>query len=448
MRIVRVSWMVVFLTLGIFGFSANAAAAASEYPGWIANEGPLLVGESAAFTATNSTSMTLEASGLLTLSAAAGKCSITGSLKGTGSEAPDEIENAFLSCTGMTVKGSETCQVHSGKEAEGVFKSNKLKGTLAWVASAGGATGVILKPASGTELVSVVIQSKTGKACALSGTYLLSHEVLAKFLPVEEEVETAELTFPSSALLAYWSNASPRVEQKITQLAFGAKAATLTTAFAVKLQAGGKLGAAPKVPTKLCKVALTMMAPKCAAANVYGSTPAAKLKIEAVDEVEAQRVIQFALGPPPVTVIACNKSKLTAETEEPEAAPLNVKNLEIEYQVCNVEGAPANLCEVKMSNKPVNGQLAANPLSLGNGVLVSPLKLYFKCEAAGAVTVKCEYKVAHAGFVFAGGMIAAIRPIQLPLELEPIAGEAGCRPEMVWGAYYAVVKPQPAWVSG
>jgi hypothetical protein len=444
MRFIRIIWMVV-LVLGVMAVTETSAASASEYPGWVVNEVPLATGETAAITATNSSAMTLEASGLLTLTAASGNCTITGSLKGTGPEAPDELENAFLSCTGMTVKGSEGCQVHTGKEAEGVFKTDKLKGTLAWIASTGSATGVILKAASGTQLASVVIQAKSGKGCVFEGTSLLSNEVLAKFLPVEEEAETAELSFPSTPVLAYWSNATPRVEGKLTRMTFGSRAATLATAFAVQLQLGGKQGAAPKAKTKLCKVA---PAPKCAAGNVYPSTPAAKLAIEAADEYPAQSQTKIQFLPEPDIAVECGKSKLKAETEEAEANPLAVKGLEISFEECVSTEAGFPGCEVKMTNKPINGSLEAMPLQPGRGVVSAPVLLFLKCETGGVIKLKCEYKANNAGLLFAGAMIASLRPAGPPLVKQGgVAGETGCTPTVRWGAYYAVSKPAPVWPS-
>ncbi len=436
--------LIVALIIGVGALAGTGAAAASEYPGWVVNEVPLPSGETAAFTDTNTTTLTLEVSGLVTLSAAAGNCTIAGSLRGTAFEAPDEMENTFLSCTGMTVKGSENCQVHTGKEAEGVFKTNKLKGTLAWVASTGGATGTILKPASGTELATVVIQAKTGKTCALSGTNVLSHEVLAKFLPVEEDVETAELSFPSTAALTYWSSASPRVEQKVTQLNFGARATTLSSTFAMKLQAGGKVGAAGKVTTKLCKVA---PAPKCAAANVYPSTPLAKLAIEATDEFPAQQKNSFTLVtlmPPAAFGITCLKSKLTAETEAPEGAPLPVKNFRVELNECTTQNGTA-CAKAEMTNKPVNGSLEAFPNNAGHGGLLMPVTFEFICGAAPEI--KCRYTNANFVLSVSGANVATIRPGGDPFVKQAIAGEAGCLDLLDWSAAYAVAKPQPVWVS-
>jgi hypothetical protein len=84
MRLMRTVWLVVILMLGVAALPATSVASASEYPSWVVNEEGLKVGETLAFTATTTTTLSIEAPAFgITPSAATGNCTITGSLRGT-----------------------------------------------------------------------------------------------------------------------------------------------------------------------------------------------------------------------------------------------------------------------------------------------------------------------------------------------------------------------------
>jgi hypothetical protein len=442
MRPVSLFWVTV-LSIAVLGAVWSADAQANEAPEWLVNELPLALSKTAEFSAKNTSAITLNATGLgIELSAPTGDCSIFGQLKGTEAEAADVTESTILSCTGVTLPTAANCSVHSGSEASGVVKTNTLKGTLVWLEKTTSAAGVLLKPASGTELAKITIEKKEGKTCAISGTYVVAKEVIAKFLPVEKEAETAELNFPSTAVLKDWSNAGPRVEQKIEQLTFGGKAATLAGSFSMNLQAGGKVGVDGKGPTKLCKVAVP---PNCAAANVI--VPAPKQEIEATDESPAQPKIlltMVTLMPPASFGISCLKSKLTAETVEREAEPLAVKNIGVEFNQCETQ--LANACTVTMTNKPVNGVLVASQTNPGHGALGMAMTVSLVC--GGSPAINCVYASELFPLTVFGANVATIKPSStVTLAKQPFGLEAGCLNLLGWSATYSVAKPQPVWVS-
>ncbi len=428
MRLMRTTWLVLLLMLGIGALSASSAAAETEYPGWVLNEIPLGSGETVAFTATSSTALTLESTSLgIVLSAPAGNCTITGSLRGASAEAPDEIENALLSCSGATVKTAEAnCKVHSVGEAEGVLKSGKLKGTLAWLGSTGFAVGTILKPATGTEVMTAVIEKKTGKTCALSGSYLISHEVIPKFLPTEPEAEseTPELSFPTTPTLAYWNNASPRVEQKITQLTLGAKTATLAATFLMQLPPGRRAAARPK-GTVLCKKLACAGNAYAAGKVLQGNTVAENAKLE------------FGAA-----TIKCGTSLMEVKNEVVRSEPLKMQLLTLTFGTCKIkEGMLAEqACPITVQTFAKMGATLRSIGNLRDGDFgLGAVKLEFNCGVyAGRNLAGCGYE-RNADVTLRGGGPETVNRAQFEVAvtgMTNVVTTGECPAEITWKGNY------------
>ncbi len=236
---------VVLLALSL---ALTATAQAREFPGWSVEESILGPSETKAFSFTSTAATKLEVPKLLTVTAPSEKCTLTGSIAGGELEAPGRAEGVTMKCTGVTVEKAAACQVHSPGQPAGTVVTNTLLGTLAWLEKTGSQAGLILKPATGTEVARIVVTE-----CALEGTNAVVGEVIAKFTPVEKEATSAELSLPSPSITHWWNNEETSKEQGISGLLFGARTATLISAFKGGLTEVQNFGVRGKGNTRLCE---------------------------------------------------------------------------------------------------------------------------------------------------------------------------------------------------
>jgi hypothetical protein len=172
-------------------------------------------------------------------------CTVNGAVVGSGTGTPGDHEATQRSCTGAKVLGSEaTCSVNSPSEPAGKVVTNKLKGSLVYLAKGSSASvGLVFAPASGTELLTLEV---TGGKCELAGKYPETGEVVAKFLtPGETEVEEGELEFPEAPITSYFASKEATTATSVNGLKLKEKEAKVSTKFKVRLNPKEKFGVFP-----------------------------------------------------------------------------------------------------------------------------------------------------------------------------------------------------------
>jgi hypothetical protein len=246
--------------VAILAFSALSvgAASAAEAPRWKVNGTYIGAGTSKAFTTTSTNEVVLSFKSGFYLASPAGECTQTGEIEGSAAGAPGTKKNVVLTCKKVKVfetagkKELVNCTVKSAGAEVGTIKTNSLKGTLVWLNASGAAAGDLVEPTSGTNWATIEI---LGAACAAAQKANITGQGINQFLPVDEEVETAQLAFPSTAILNYYNNETSRAKQTISQLKYGAVTATLSGNFNLSLTSKEKMGVITAMPTATTEAA-------------------------------------------------------------------------------------------------------------------------------------------------------------------------------------------------